>query len=76
MLEDLYIPLKTIEENRHNIVQDGKTVFKYAVTNMADASELILKRNNLTNEDVDWFSAHQANKELLTLLQVNELRRV
>jgi 3-oxoacyl-[acyl-carrier-protein] synthase III len=27
--------------NRHNIIQDGKTVFKYAVTNMADASELI-----------------------------------
>jgi 3-oxoacyl-[acyl-carrier-protein] synthase-3 len=28
---------------RHNIIQDGKTVFKYAVTNMADASELIWK---------------------------------
>lgn len=57
--------LKTIEENRHNIVQDGKTVFKYAVTNMADASELILKRNNLTNEDVDWLVPHQANKRII-----------
>jgi 3-oxoacyl-[acyl-carrier-protein] synthase-3 len=58
MLEDRYIPLfKTVEENRHNIVQDGKTVFKYAVTNMADASELIMKRNNLTNQDVDWLAS-------------------
>ena len=36
--------LETVKENRHNIIQDGKTVFKYAVTNMADASEQILKR--------------------------------
>jgi 3-oxoacyl-[acyl-carrier-protein] synthase-3 len=34
--------LETVKE-RHNIVQDGKTVFKYAVTNMADSSELIMK---------------------------------
>jgi 3-oxoacyl-[acyl-carrier-protein] synthase-3 len=57
--------LETVKENRHNIVQDGKTVFKYAVTNMADASELILKRNNLTNEDVDWLVPHQANKRII-----------
>ncbi|MBC5839196.1 beta-ketoacyl-ACP synthase III [Flavobacterium muglaense] len=57
--------LDTIKEKRHNIVQDGKTVFKYAVTNMADASELILKRNNLTNEDVDWLVPHQANKRII-----------
>jgi hypothetical protein len=37
-----------VEENRHNIVQDGK-LFLNAVTNMADASELIMK-NNLTNQ--------------------------
>jgi 3-oxoacyl-[acyl-carrier-protein] synthase-3 len=55
-----------VEENRHNIVQDGKTVFKYAVTNMADASELIMKRNNLTNQDVDWL-VHQANKRIMML---------
>ncbi|TRX35057.1 beta-ketoacyl-ACP synthase III [Flavobacterium restrictum] len=57
--------LETVQENRHNIIQDGKTVFKYAVTNMADASELILKRNNLTNEDVDWLVPHQANKRII-----------
>ena len=57
--------LETVKENRHNIIQDGKTVFKYAVTNMADASEQILKRNNLTNEDVDWLVPHQANKRII-----------
>jgi 3-oxoacyl-[acyl-carrier-protein] synthase-3 len=57
--------LKTVQENRHNIIQDGKTVFKYAVTNMADASELILKRNNLTNQDVSWLVPHQANKRII-----------
>jgi 3-oxoacyl-[acyl-carrier-protein] synthase III len=57
--------LQTVQDNKHNIIQDGKTVFKYAVTNMADASELILKRNNLTNEDVDWLVPHQANKRII-----------
>ncbi|MFE3867584.1 beta-ketoacyl-ACP synthase III [Flavobacterium sp. LS2P90] len=56
---------ETVTENKHNIIQDGKTVFKYAVTNMADASELILKKNNLTNEDVDWLVPHQANKRII-----------
>ncbi|WP_026708468.1 beta-ketoacyl-ACP synthase III [Flavobacterium frigidarium] len=57
--------IDTLKEGRHSIVQDGKTVFKYAVTNMADASELILKRNNLTNQDVDWLVPHQANKRII-----------
>ncbi|WP_268848555.1 beta-ketoacyl-ACP synthase III [Flavobacterium aestivum] len=57
--------LDTVNNNMHNIIQDGKTVFKYAVTNMADASELILKRNNLTNEDVSWLVPHQANKRII-----------
>lgn len=57
--------LQTVNDNQHNIMQDGKTVFKYAVTNMADSSELILKRNNLTNEDVDWLVPHQANKRII-----------
>ncbi|MGO4771566.1 beta-ketoacyl-ACP synthase III [Flavobacterium sp. W22_SRS_FK3] len=57
--------LETVQQNRHNIIQDGKTVFKYAVTNMADASDTILKRNNLTNEDVNWLVPHQANKRII-----------
>jgi 3-oxoacyl-[acyl-carrier-protein] synthase-3 len=57
--------LETINNKKHNIIQDGKTVFKYAVTNMADASELILKRNNLTHQDVNWLVPHQANKRII-----------
>ena len=56
---------QTVKDNRHNIMQDGKTVFKYAVTNMAHASEQILKRNNLTNDDVNWLVPHQANKRII-----------
>ncbi|MHC0439249.1 beta-ketoacyl-ACP synthase III [Flavobacterium sp. 3-210] len=56
---------ETVKNKQHNIIQDGKTVFKYAVTNMADASELIVKRNNLTNEEVDWLVPHQANKRII-----------
>lgn len=56
---------ETITNNQHNVVQDGKTVFKWAVTNMADVSELIMKRNELTNADVDWLIAHQANKRII-----------
>ncbi|KAF2514681.1 beta-ketoacyl-ACP synthase III [Flavobacterium foetidum] len=56
---------ETVRNRQHNIMQDGKTVFKYAVTNMADASELILQRNNLTNQDVDWLVPHQANKRII-----------
>ncbi|MDR7372589.1 beta-ketoacyl-ACP synthase III [Flavobacterium aquidurense] len=56
---------ETVKNRQHNIIQDGKTVFKYAVTNMADASELIVQRNNLTNEDVNWLVPHQANKRII-----------
>lgn len=45
--------------------QDGRTVFKNAVSNMADVSERILERNNLKKEDVTWLAAHQANKRII-----------
>jgi 3-oxoacyl-[acyl-carrier-protein] synthase-3 len=57
--------VETVQQGKHNIIQDGKTVFKYAVTNMADASEAILKRNNLTNDDINWLVPHQANKRII-----------
>jgi 3-oxoacyl-[acyl-carrier-protein] synthase-3 len=57
--------IQTLQDNKHKIIQDGKTVFKYAVTNMADSSELIMKRNNLANEDVNWLVPHQANKRII-----------
>lgn len=56
---------ETVENNRHFVYQDGKTVFKYAVSGMADVSEKIMKRNNLSHDDVDWLIAHQANKRII-----------
>ena len=45
--------------------QEGRTVFKFAVSNMADVSEKILTRNNLTKDDVSWLVSHQANKRII-----------
>jgi 3-oxoacyl-[acyl-carrier-protein] synthase-3 len=59
------INAETFNEDKHYIFQDGKTVFKNAVFNMADVSERILKRNNLTNDDISWLAAHQANKRII-----------
>jgi 3-oxoacyl-[acyl-carrier-protein] synthase-3 len=56
---------ETVENRQHFIYQDGKTVFKYAVMGMADVSEQIMKRNNLTKDDVNWLIAHQANKRII-----------
>jgi 3-oxoacyl-[acyl-carrier-protein] synthase-3 len=52
-------------EEDNFVHQEGKTVFKNAVFNMADVSEKILERNNLTKEDISWLAAHQANKRII-----------
>ena len=54
-----------IDKGEQFVYQDGKTVFKNAVFNMADVTEKILERNNLTKEDVTWLAAHQANKRIV-----------
>jgi 3-oxoacyl-[acyl-carrier-protein] synthase-3 len=56
---------ETVENGQHYVFQDGKTVYKYAVSGMADVSEKIMQRNNLTKEDVNWLIAHQANKRII-----------
>lgn len=56
---------ETVANRQHYVYQDGKTVFKYAVTNMADVSEEIMLRNNLGHDDVSWLVAHQANKRII-----------
>ncbi|WP_298515022.1 beta-ketoacyl-ACP synthase III [uncultured Kordia sp.] len=56
---------ETIKNNQHTVFQDGKTVFKFAVSNMADVSAKIMEDNNLTNEDVQWLVPHQANKRII-----------
>ncbi len=59
------ITAETFDKAEHYVFQDGRTVFKNAVFNMADVAERILKRNNLTNNDVNWLAAHQANKRII-----------
>jgi len=57
--------IETVQSKKHYVFQDGKNVFKHAVSNMADVSERIVKRNNLTNDDIDWLVPHQANKRII-----------
>jgi 3-oxoacyl-[acyl-carrier-protein] synthase-3 len=56
---------ETVKNKQHFIFQDGKTVFKFAVSNMADAAAKIMERNNLTDADVNWLVPHQANKRII-----------
>jgi 3-oxoacyl-[acyl-carrier-protein] synthase III len=55
----------SVEANLHYAQQEGATVFKFAVTNMAEVSAQIMQRNNLTSNDVTWLVAHQANKRII-----------
>ena len=57
--------IDSIKEKKHFLFQDGKSVFKYAVSNMANASYQIMERNNLSNEDVNYLVPHQANKRII-----------
>jgi len=56
---------ETIDAREHYAYQEGKTVFKFAVTNMADAAAEIMERNSLTGDDVAWLVPHQANKRII-----------
>ncbi len=56
---------ETIKNKQHFVHQDGKTVFKFAVSKMADVSEKVLQRNGLSKEDVTWLAPHQANKRII-----------
>jgi len=56
---------ETIKNGKHFVYQDGRTVFKHAVSKMADVTENVLSRNNLSKENIDWLAAHQANKRII-----------
>ncbi|MBC2838100.1 beta-ketoacyl-ACP synthase III [Robiginitalea sp. SC105] len=57
--------IETVRDKKHFVRQDGKSVFKFAVSNMAEVSALVMERNKLTHEDVDWLVPHQANKRII-----------
>jgi 3-oxoacyl-[acyl-carrier-protein] synthase III len=57
--------IQTVENREHYVKQEGKQVFKFAVTNMAEVSAEIMEKNNLSSEDVDWLVPHQANLRII-----------
>lgn len=60
---------ETLDNQEHAVYQEGKVVFKYAVSSMADVSEEIVQKNNLSIDDIDWFVPHQANKRIIDAAQ-------
>lgn len=56
---------ETVKNKQHFVHQDGRTVFKFAVSNMADVCEKIMNRNHLTKDDVSWLVPHQANMRII-----------
>ena len=59
------ISSETIENKWHYIAQDGKTVFKSAVSEMANATEQIILRNKLKSQEIKYLIPHQANKRII-----------
>ena len=55
----------TVESRQHYVYQEGAAVYKFAVTNMAEATAQIAQRNNLTPDDITWLVPHQANKRII-----------
>ena len=56
---------ETVTNGQHFLRQDGKTVFKFAVSNMSDAAIKVMERNELAADDIDFFVPHQANKRII-----------
>ncbi|MDD2576380.1 MAG: ketoacyl-ACP synthase III [Bacteroidales bacterium] len=57
---------QTIDNREHYIYQEGQPVFKWAVVKMAEATEAIMKRNNLTKDDISFLLPHQANLRIIS----------
>lgn len=56
---------ETLKNKQHSVYQEGKTVFKFAVSKMSDVAEKMLTRNNLIKEDIQWLAPHQANNRII-----------
>lgn len=57
--------VETVMNKEHFVYQEGQTVFKFAVKNMADVAAEIMERNKLTADDIAWLVPHQANKRII-----------
>lgn len=58
--------IETVSNKEHYVYQEGQTVFKFAVTNMADVCEKIMVKNNLRSDDIAWLVPHQANLRIIS----------
>lgn len=57
--------METVRNKEHFVFQDGKTVFKFAVKNMAESAANLMRKNNLTEKDIQWLVPHQANRRII-----------
>jgi 3-oxoacyl-[acyl-carrier-protein] synthase-3 len=57
--------IESVTAREHFVYQEGSTVFKFAVTNMAEVSARIMEKNKLTADDISWLVPHQANKRII-----------
>lgn len=57
--------IETVTNKEHYVYQEGQTVFKFAVTKMADVSAEIMEKNHLSADDISWLVPHQANKRII-----------
>jgi len=73
-LEHLWMPAggsvlpashETVDAQQHFVIQDGRNVYKNAVTDMYESSLEVMERNNLNVETIDWFVSHQANLRII-----------
>lgn len=55
----------TVENRLHYVYQEGRTVFRYAVTDMSDDVVTIMQRNNLSNDSINWIVPHEANLRII-----------
>ncbi|MEY2799044.1 MAG: hypothetical protein RI934_32 [Bacteroidota bacterium] len=56
---------ETVEAKEHYVYQEGQSVYKFAVTNMAEVSAEIMEKNHLVADDIAWLVPHQANKRII-----------
>lgn len=56
---------ETVDAHEHYVYQEGRAVYKHAVTNMLNSSLEVAERNGLTMDIVDWFIPHQANLRII-----------
>ena len=57
--------VETVEAREHYIYQEGRAVYKHAVSDMVSSSKSVMERNHITMEDIDWFVPHQANLRII-----------